>query len=480
MIVFGGFMESLNTLPQLTTEQYSISTLKKSQLFISYEELSESCAIPSNLAQNISLSQASEIICKFFLEQVKQSLPQIVLQRFKQLFLELAQVANYEAQQALVKIATSDSKETFINTFKRSIYILVNNWHATRKLQYIQELVQLIASNLDNQEASSSTLQILQSWRSNFVASQDYQELIKFALKINHQSNNWSQRYNSYLLVYQSVDQKKSVKQKTTAKTRSLALKKQFELQLAMYTARSTLTGKQQDNSPNPTIIGKKVLSLIQKILQKRGSFNYTNLARIFLNQAQEISYEDFKHNLLNYLFYSLDDQDLDQATKEQLAQYIEKLYESYHEQNWDNQLLLRTCNRLIEYLTTINQANPSPLFILLVTHGKNLTLAIMLLKLVLLCPQSRTHLECCLAQLIEHYQSQPASDCQWLINFLEVLQVTLSVYAENVQYNLVNMSQAQQEISVNLDSNAYRIFSQMKGRAKKASRKLKPKGRSL
>ncbi len=265
------------------------------------------------------------------------------------------------------------------------------------------------------------------------------------------------------------MDHRKSVKEKATAKTRSLVLKKQFKSELAMYTARSSATSNEQSNSDNPTIIGNKVFSLIKKILQKRGSFNYTNLARIFLNQAQEISYKDFKHNLLNYLFYSLDEQDLDQSTKKQLEQQIEKLYEGYHDQDWDNQLLLRTCNRLIEHFTTLNQANPSQLFMFLIAQDKDLILAIMLLKLILLCPQSRTHLECCLAQLIEHYQSQSASDCQWLINFLEVLQVTLSVYAEDVQYNLVKMSEAQQEISVNLESNAYRIFSQMKGKTKKA-----------
>ncbi|NEP56317.1 MAG: hypothetical protein F6K31_04745 [Symploca sp. SIO2G7] len=464
-------MESLDLLPGLTTENCLMPILKQSQPILSYDQVSVKHVTPSNFKADIYLAQASETICIFFLQQVKQASPELVLQNFRQLFIEPTEVVDYELQQALTKIANSGTEAIFVNTFKRSIYILINNWNAARKVQYIQELVQLIARNLNNQKASK--LEILQLWRRKFVASQDYQELIKLALKTNeHQSINWSQRYSSYLLVHQSVNHKKSVKQKATAKTRSLVLKQQFKSQLAMYTARLSVTGNQSDNSPNPTIIGKKVLSLIKKILQKRGSFNYTNLARIFLNQAQEICYKDFKHNLLNYLFYSLDDQDLDRTVKKQLTQYIDKLYESYHAQPWDNQLLLRTCNRLIEYLITVNQANPSSLFIYLVTQGRDLTLAIILLKLVLLCPQSRTHLECRIAQLIEHYQNQSASDCQWLINFLEVLQVTLGVYAEDVQYNLVDMSEAQPEIAVNPENNAYRIFSQMKRKKKKVSAK--------
>ncbi|NER94070.1 MAG: hypothetical protein F6J86_09560 [Symploca sp. SIO1B1] len=471
MIVFGSFMESLDFLPGLTTENCSIPFLKQSQSILSYDEISVKYVNSSNLKPDILLAQASETICIFFIQQVKQAAPELVLQKFKQLFIEPTQVVDSQLQQALIKIAVSGAEETFLNTFKRSIYILLNNWNAARKEQYTQELVQLIAINLDHKEVSPRNMKILQLWRRNFIASQDYQELLQLTLKINdHQSSNWSQRYNSYLLVYQSVDQKKSLKQKTTAKTRSLALKKEFRSQLAMYTARLSVTGQQSGNSPNPTVIGKKVLSLIKKILQKRSSFSYTNLARIFINQAQDICYKDFKHNLLNYLFYSLNDQDLDQTAKKQLIQYLDNLYDSYHTQPWDNQLLLRTCNRLIEYLITVNQANPSPLFIYLVTQGRDLTLAIILLKLVLLCPQSRTNLECRIAQLIEHYQSQSASDCQWLINFLEVLQVTLGVYAEDVQYNLVEMSEAPPEIELNPENHSYRIFSQMKRKKKTVS----------
>ncbi|NES23268.1 MAG: hypothetical protein F6K41_31215 [Symploca sp. SIO3E6] len=468
MIVFGSFMESLDFLPGFTTENCSMPILKQKQPILSHDEISVKYVNSSNSRSDIIPTKASETICIFFIDQVKQVSPELVIQKFRHLFVEPTQLVDIELQQALIAIASFGTEETFINTFKRSIYILLNNWNAARKVQYVQDLVQLIAINLDNQETSPNKLKILQLWRRKFVASQDYQEMLKFALKINdHQSNNWSQRYSSYLLVYQSVDQKKSVKQKATAKTRSLVLKQQFKSQLAMYTARLSVTDHQSVNSPNPTIIGKKVLSLIKKNLQKRSSFNYTNLARIFLNQAQNICYKDFKHNLLNYLFYSLDEQDLDRTDKKQLTQYLDKLYESYHAQPWDNQLLLRTCNRLIEYLITVNQTNPSPVFIYLVTQGRDLTLAIILLKLVLLCPQSRTHLECRIAQLIKHYQSQSASDCQWLINFLEVLQVTLGVYAEDVQYNLVEMSEAQPEIAVNSDNHAYRIFSQMNPHAR-------------
>jgi hypothetical protein len=115
----------------------------------------------------------------------------------------------------------------------------------------------------------------------------------------------------------------------------------------------------------------------------------------------------------------------------------------------------------VIEYLTTTNQKNPSSLFIVLATHDNALTLAILLLKIVLLCPSSYTHLECCIAKLIQHYESLPESDCKWLINFLEVIKVTLTIYADNVQFSLVNMSEK--------NSDTYRIFSQIRPESKVA-----------
>jgi hypothetical protein len=414
----------------------------------------------NKLPQNLSLPQAQEIISCFFLEEVKTSTPESVLEKFKYLFIEPAPAVNSIPRQALEYIASLDHEKTFINTFKRSIYILVNNWTAARQEQYIQELVRLLSVSLDAQPTSSVTLKRLKLWRGNFVHSHDYKELKIFIAKFDNQDH-WSDRYSSYLLVEQSVDARKPKQQREAARTRCEQLKEQFKFQLAMYTARSPLAVSQQNTSPNPTILGDEVVHLIQKILQKRGTFSYTSLANIFINQTQDLCYSDFKQSLLNYLLFFLDNQDLSNTIKTQLSKQLEFLYETHQEKTWDNHLLLRTCNRVIEYLTTTNQKNPSSLFILLATHDNALTLAILLLKIVLLCPSSYTHLECCIAKLIQHYESLPESDCKWLINFLDVLKVTLTIYTDNVQFTLVNMS--------GNNSDTYRIFSQIRSEPKVA-----------
>ena len=464
MEVFDSAMVSPSVLPQLTTKPPLVLSLEQSLVsqpkkpsYASSEKLNES-------AQISSLSQAQELICQFFLKELKQSSPESVLQEFKHLFIEPKEIVNSTPRQALDFIISSGSEETFINTLKRSVYILVNNWSSGRQQKYIQQLVQLISTSPDTQKICTVTLKRLTLWRRDFVNSQDYQELKLFASKYeNRHQEHWSKRYSSYLLVSQAVDVKKPLEQQEAARTYSKHLKEQFKLELAMYTARSSSTACQKSTSPNPTSLGDEVLRLIQKILKKPSRFSYASLARIFLNQNKQICYKNFKQNLLNYLLFTTDNETLAEAIKTQLASQLNPLYQTCHAQPWNSHLLLRTCKRLIESFTMVNRKNPSLLFTLLISQGNALSLAIILLKIVLLCPAASTHLEDCLAQLIQHYKSHSESECQWLINFLEIIQVTLTIYVEDVQYNLVKMSDYKREMAASDERNIYRIFSQIK-----------------
>jgi hypothetical protein len=411
------------------------------------------------------LSKAQELIGNFFLKAVKQETPETVLQSFKRIFIDLTAATDSIPQRALSFIGAAGSEETYINTLKRSIYILVNNWNSRRQQGYLQQLVQLLSTTLDAQKIGSVTSVRLQLWRRNFINSQDYQELQLFVSKYDapKQKQHWSERYSSYLFACQSVDVRKPLEQQEAARTYSKQLKEQFKLNLAMYTARATTATCPENSSPNPTSLGDRALDLIQALLRKRDRFSYASLARIFLTQTQHLRYKDFKSSLLNYLFYSLGDGDLIETIRAQLTYQLDNLYQTYDNQAWDNSLLLRTGNRLIEYLTTVNRETPSPLFIILATQGEAMTLAILLLKIVLLCPATHTHLESCLGQLIQHYKIKAESECQWLIHFLEVIQLTLTLYAENVRYNLVKMSEYKSELSEIEEGNIYRIFSQLK-----------------
>jgi hypothetical protein len=205
---------------------------------------------------------------------------------------------------------------------------------------------------------------------------------------------------------------------------------------------------------------------LIKAIVAKRGDFSYKNLARLFLEQTKEGTYLGFKASLTKYLLYSVRTNPISQQIDDYLEERLASLYTEHNADALDPSLLLRTCNRMIDCLMTENQEMPSPLFTLVLSQGNCLTLAIILLKLILISRNSHLYLEVRIADLIRYYEAFPREQCQWVINFLEVFQVTFAICADNIEYNLVKVeTDGSVATQTGLDSNdlaAFRIFSQM------------------
>jgi hypothetical protein len=171
--------------------------------------------------------------------------------------------------------------------------------------------------------------------------------------------------------------------------------------------------------------------------------------------------YNKFKRSFIKYLFYGFEKSDILESLEIYIADYVELLYERHDEEVWTPHLLLRTCNRIIEYLTTETQGKPSRIFSLLAIQGECLTLAVILLKII--CKNSYIHLEASIGYLIQYYENQSESDCQWLITFLETLKLIMTIYAENIRYNLVSIEANQPKVQTSDNFNSYRIFSQVK-----------------
>jgi hypothetical protein len=416
-----------------------------------------------------SIQQAQETIYIFLLGVVKKWPPEEVLLEFKRLFIYHIDSISADSMQALYEIVFSNNEEEFRNTLKRCCYILVNNWDATRNYKPIQDLIKTFADAPFNRKTASPTLKRLRQWVENFVSSRDFEELKLFASRYeDHDRGPWAARYTSYLLVPQYIDLRNPIEQREAARTLSKQLKDRFKFDLAMYIARSQTKVPAERGPKNPTVLGDEVLRLIKAIVAKRGPFSYSNLANIFTNQTKNLSYREFKQSLQQYLVFAVENQEFVEALQTKLAEKLSVLYESHDGEIISNALILRTCNRLIEYLTTENQEEPSQLFILLLSQGNPVTLVIVLLKIILICKHARTHLEACIAELIKYYQNYPEDECAWVVNFLEVFNVTFTIHTENVQYNLIKMEVDEPpQAALLFDPDKYRIFSQLKREVK-------------
>lgn len=427
--------------------------------------------VPQNQAESAiklpaqrNVLNAQEKLYKFLLESVQIWSPEDVLAEFKRIFISHTKATDAEMLTALQEILFANQEQEFRNTLKRSCYILVNNWEIARNYLPIQNLIQLFSDPIIEKPTVLPIIKRLREWLRNFVQSQDFQELKLFAARYGDRATaHWSHRYAPYLLVPQYINLDNPFEQRQAARSLYKKLKDQFKFDLAMYTAHSDrLTPA--TSCKNPTVLGDEVVHLIKRIVAKRGFFNYSHLARIFLKQTQNLDYQDFKPSLIGYLVFSTEQGEVANTLRKHLSEKLSSLYLHHDNTAIDGSLLLRTANRLIECLTTEDRQEPAPLFILLLSQGASLTLVIVLLKIILICRYARTHLETRIADVIKYYEKYPEEDCQWIIHFLEIFNIAMTIHTENVEYSLVNMTKyysADATEPTKLEN--YRIFSQLK-----------------
>lgn len=416
----------------------------------------------SDRSDRESLQQAQDSIYQLFKELVNKFPPESILLEFKNLFVCGDGNVSPDGVQALYKIILNNDEVEFINTLKRVCYILINNWLFQRRYSSIQDLIQVLAEVKRAHTPLSPSLKRLRSWILNFLESEDYKELKLFASP--HNRSSWSHRYTSYLLVPQYLDSSNPKEQRELARNLSNQLKEQFKLNFALYTARSKSPSSKEIQASNPTQLGEGVIHLIKKIISKNTLFDYTNQSHLFLQQTRELNYKNFKLKLKQYLCFHFPHETFLEAFHESLTEKIDNVYEEYKEDRLNIDLLLRTCRQIVEWLTTEDGQEPSYLFVLLTTQENTLTLAVILLKIILICQYVRTHLEVCIAQLIRYYEKYPENECQWFINFIEIFNIVFAMYTENVQYNLVKVrdNNLASQPAEHLES--YRVFSQFRG----------------
>lgn len=415
--------------------------------------------------------KAQQTVFTYLLSIVKEWPPEDVLEEFKHLFVHHVNTSSSVILPALYEIVFANKEIDFRNTLKRSCYILINNWDLRRQHDAIRDLIELFEDPIIRKKSQSPTLKRLRQWLQNFIDSPDFEELRLFTRRYHH-AEHWSTRYTSYLLVPQYTNLENSVEQREAARTLSRQLKEQFKVDLAFYTVladRDYHTQKDKevpDKLGNPTLLGDESLRLIKRIVAKRGVFSYDNLANIFRKQTKGSSYSRFKASLNDYLIYSLNKNEYVQYLEQHINERLDVLYTSYDDKKINDALLLRTCNRIIEYLTTEDHETPSELFLMLMAQGNPLTLVIVLLKIVLLCRHVRTHLESRIADLVRYYEQFNEDDCRWIISFFEMFKITMTIHADNIEYTLVKMAADNNQSvdpSVQATMEQYRIFSRVR-----------------
>ncbi|MEB3279333.1 MAG: pentapeptide repeat-containing protein [Lyngbya sp.] len=399
-------------------------------------------------------------ICQFLIQIVNQWSPEKVIDEFEQIFVNLNCTESEAVNQALNRIIIDQSQSIFSATLKQSFFILINNWTINKQQEYVQALFQRIESASFQEERISPSVNLLRKWTYNFLKSQDYQEIHHYAL---HSRSPWINRYQSYLLSTQ-IHRSQSLAQHQVNLNLVKQLKDKYNFDLAMYVVRSQSRKSQSQKLSNPTQLGDEAINLIKKTISTERVFSYAHQADLFLEQTQNCNYGEFKESLLNYLMLHVCSRYPANKLRETLQNKLEKFDYQYNLKPLTKSYISKTCKQLIRLLTTENNQSPSALFLLLVERGNYLTLVILLLKTVLISKSAQIYLECCIANLIQHYEHYEEEQCHHFIQFLEVFNLVFTLFTANVEYHLVNLDDSPSRQKSDTELNTYRLFCQFKG----------------
>ena len=413
-----------------------------------------------------NVEKAQQAIYSYFLEMIKYSQAEEILNHFENLFIKYEDANSSKAYNALGEIIFYDKEEEFKNTLLRCCYILNNNWVINNNINACKQLVDLFLSDSIGVPTRIYKLQRLRNWLQNFVESEKYQTLrsLSGGGGIRQNKNQWSSRFSSYLLISEYCDPTKSLEQRQYAKNVSRKIKKQFKFDLAMYTARIDSQSGANSQHKNPTSLGDGVLTLIKKILNKQGNHNYRIIAKSFFEQVRNMDFGEFKQELIRYLGISQGDSEVAEILQRSVVQKLNQFQEHRNDEEISLSLLNVTCNRTLQYILLDERRHPSEFVQLVLEFNSLLTLVILLLKIVLIFPNIRLYLENYIAELIKFYSTCEEEECRAFIDFLDVLNVTLAIFDEDTDYSLIKMNK--NDINHDLyDSNLtdYRVFSQSK-----------------
>jgi len=396
--------------------------------------------------------------------------PEILLERFRCLFIDGIQYGEPHILETLHKIAISRfAQEEFKFILNRCCRILINYWWFQPAFRWaIPELVYLLQETPRGNAVYLNT-QSLRRLVRNFLTTEEYKALDRLAQVVEEgvdldpadfpeyarsrrissgnetnstdQSNpqpNFIYRY-PYLYPY-CLSSNSSDSEFDTIRHLQAESQKRYERDLSRYVTYLVQTNSSKKRSPatviaNPTLLTDKQLRYSIKHFtgQSDRAGSYKDQAGRFLSYTNQFdSYRSFKEGLYRYLITTIDTAKPEYG-KHHFNQWLYTQIINTLPQNDTQQvspfLVTRTCYQLIESLVAPpQQVNNHLVFVDLISNvGATVTTGL-LLKLLLLYNNLKSSLEKRLAILYKHYE--PAMDgVRWLIESLENLQIAFSIH---------------------------------------------------
>ncbi len=419
------------------------------------------------------IQQKKTIIYEYLTQCAKMLEPESVTNEVRCLFLQ-GKVETTAIVKALEDILVSGISDREFNKFVNCcLEIIINIWLTQpESKEYIPYLVTVFNEVNPRLKSYNRTKAKLTKLILQYITSESYLRLRSLVDVINYDGSknldmeahaaNLIQRYpylyqhyfleDDYILDFLENDYiPPSEELISTIQAKN---QKRFEIQLSQYIiyqirlfqfARMRLlskgAGKAINRVKNPTLLSDKDFKLAIKyyIGKIDGKNTLLQLSQKLRNRNKAgYSYKDFKQELNQYLIDNFQLKNHNYHFDEKLKHKIVSIFLRSDNRVLNNSLILQTCRQLLSFLIVETPEFPNfNQFHDLVANLGTAQAVLLLVKIVLICPEVKPDLEKKIMILFDYYQKCKVEEVLWLIKSLEYLAIAFSIYFGKVDVSI-------------------------------------------
>lgn len=408
----------------------------------------------------------TELLYTHLLNYRKIEHPHQLLERLRHLFIEGRDYDTPEVLVALNRIVFSKwADQEFNAILNRCCHIIMNYWwsHLGRDSP-ATELIELFQTSPSTSASFVATRRLRDLVRL-FLQSNQYAELkqrVRAAEPVIPVEDDRSQPiknlvprypylYPHCLMNWDSSDLGHQVVNQLQVKK-----EQQFEQDLHRYTMHllrpRSVHQKTAPEIINPTLLSNQQLETsIRSFAGKaEGSKTYLELAQQFVSSSRQApSYRVVKQQMYDYLTASVRPDYGNHHFNRWLNTQLEITLPQNDTLKPNGSLLIQTCGQLIDCLVASpkQQPNKHGVFVdLTVNLGATFTIGL-LLKIVLLCRETKSNLDAVKSYLakrfaivLKHYETKVSSEMSWLVECLENLMVAFGIHFGQADFSWINL----------------------------------------
>ena len=433
------------------------------------------------------LQQPSEreinLIYDYLVDCATTQTPPTVIKEFNTLFAQ-GKNSNLKVSQALDTILTLPLKqEQFDRFFSHCFYLIFDCWVVNpESLIYTSELfkkIKVVASASSYDRRRKQLIKLI----SDFQQSQAYLKLtavvniinshikkdnssaasirsqISEEISGNHQNKQAVDKYiDRYTFLYKYYCPQDLGLEQLNKFIHSLEdiHRQDFEIQLSKHiiyrfrlkqVAKMNLlskgAGKVITKADNPSLLSERAFrKTLKQYLGKTNNKDLVERSRRFLADNKiRSNYNVFKQDLYRFLIQDIEPRNRNYQLELRLKNKIETIFSQSNSKPLNKTLILQTCRQLFSFLVVDSSQRNLHNFANLITNLGTAQLMMILIKITLVCPESKSDLEKKIFLIVNQYQLHSIKEVPWIIKTLEHLLIAFSIYFGKIDVSIAKAS---------------------------------------